>query len=75
MRLMLLRHAKAEKAEPGARDQTRRLNDRGRSDSETIGAYLARHDLVPDLVVVSTAQRTRETWEHVAQAFSPTPGV
>jgi phosphohistidine phosphatase len=73
MRLMLLRHAKAEKAEPGARDQTRRLNDRGRNDAETIGAYLARHDLVPDLVAVSTAQRTRETWEHVARALGAEP--
>jgi phosphohistidine phosphatase len=73
MRLMLLRHAKAEKAEPGMRDQARRLNDRGRHDAEAIGAYLARHDLIPDLVAVSVAERTRETWEHVATAFSAAP--
>lgn len=66
MRLMLLRHAKAEKAEPGMDDHARRLNARGRSDAGLIGAYMARHDLIPDRVIVSTSQRTRETWEHLA---------
>ena len=73
MRLMLLRHAKSEKAEPGQRDHERRLNDRGERDAETIGAYLARHGLLPDLVAVSTAQRTRQTWEHVAAMLSASP--
>jgi phosphohistidine phosphatase len=73
MRLMLLRHAKSEKAEPGLRDHERRLNDRGERDAETIGAYLARHGLLPDLVAVSTSQRTRQTWEHVAAMLSASP--
>ena len=73
MRLMLLRHAKSEKAEPGLRDHERRLNDRGKRDAETIGAYLARHGLLPDLVAVSTSQRTRQTWEHVAAMLSASP--
>jgi phosphohistidine phosphatase len=73
MRLMLLRHAKSEKAEPGLRDHERRLNDRGERDAETIGAYLARHRLLPDLVAVSTSQRTRQTWEHVAAMLSASP--
>jgi phosphohistidine phosphatase len=73
MRLMLLRHAKSEKAEPGMRDHERRLNDRGERDAETIGAYLAHHGLIPDLVAVSTSQRTRETWEHVAAMLSASP--
>ena len=45
MRLMLLRHAKAEKAEPGMRDHERALNARGRNDAPRIGAYMARHAL------------------------------
>ena len=73
MRLMLLRHAKSEKAEPGLRDHERRLNDRGERDAETIGAYLARHGLLPDLVAVSTSQRTRQTWEHVAAMLFASP--
>jgi phosphohistidine phosphatase len=66
MRLMLLRHAKSEKAEPGMSDRDRRLNGRGQGDATTMGAYMARHQLTPDLALISTAQRTRETWEHVA---------
>jgi phosphohistidine phosphatase len=70
MRLMLLRHAKAEKAEPGMRDRDRRLNARGREDAARIAAHMVRHALLPDQVIVSSAQRTRETWERMAPAFS-----
>ena len=75
MRLMLLRHAKTEKAEPGQRDHTRRLTGRGQRDAPLIGAYIARHALTPDLVLVSGATRTRETWELLAPALSASPRV
>jgi len=75
MRLMLLRHAKAEKPEPGMRDRNRRLTARGRSDAALVAAYMAEHALAPDRVLVSSAQRTRETWEHMAPAFSAAPAV
>lgn len=70
MRLMLLRHAKSEKAEAGMPDRDRRLNARGQGDATTMGAYMARHQLTPDLALVSTAQRTRETWEQIAAQIS-----
>jgi phosphohistidine phosphatase len=73
MRLLVLRHAKSEKAEPGMPDRERRLNGRGQKDATTMGAYIARHGLAPDLAVISTAQRTRETWERVAAALSMPP--
>src|SRR4029450_9095326 len=66
MRLMLLRHARSEKAEAGMRDHARRLNARGKSDAPVIGAFMAHHALIPDLVLVSTAERTPQTWERVA---------
>lgn len=72
MRLLLLRHAKSEKAEPGLSDRERRLNARGQADAATMGAYIARHSLAPDLALVSPARRTRETWKAVAAAL-PTP--
>jgi phosphohistidine phosphatase len=75
MRLILLRHAKSEKAEPGMRDHARRLNGRGRDDAPVIGAYMARHGLVPDRVLVSTAARTRETWDGVAAELGARPQV
>jgi phosphohistidine phosphatase len=73
MRLMLLRHAKAEKGSPGMGDRERPLNPRGHKDASNIGAYLARHALAPERVIVSSAQRTRETWERLAKALSAPP--
>src|SRR4249919_3276668 len=75
MRLMLLRHAKAEKAEAGMRDHERRLNARGQHDAPLIGAYMARHALLPDRVMVSTAERTRETWQRLSAALEARPQV
>jgi phosphohistidine phosphatase len=68
-RLMLLRHAKSDRSQPGARDKDRVLNARGREAAPRIGAYMASHGLLPDLVISSPAARTRETWELVAPAL------
>jgi phosphohistidine phosphatase len=75
MRLILLRHSKTEKAEGGMRDHERRLNTRGENDAPVIGAYMAHHRLIPDRVLVSTATRTRQTWERVASELSAKPRV
>jgi phosphohistidine phosphatase len=72
-RLMLLRHAKTERAGPGQRDRERKLTKRGRSDAPVIGAYLVRHGLIPDLVLVSPAVRTQETWALIAPTFTKAP--
>ncbi len=72
-RLMLLRHAKTERAVPGEPDRDRKLTKRGRNDAPAIGAYMARHRLVPDLALVSPAARAQETWTLVAAAFAKTP--
>ncbi len=72
-RLMLLRHAKTERADPGQRDRDRKLTKRGRDDAPVIGAYMARHGLAPDLALVSPAKRAQETWALVAPAFAKTP--
>ncbi|MFI0486456.1 SixA phosphatase family protein [Actinomadura sp. 9N215] len=58
--LIVLRHAKAV-AGLGIPDIDRTLNDRGRRDAAATGAWLRVNDLVPDLVLCSTAARTRET--------------
>jgi len=74
-RLLILRHAKTERAEPGERDRDRKLTARGRTDAPIIGAYLVHHGLIPDLVLVSPATRAMETWLLVAPAFAKTPRV
>jgi phosphohistidine phosphatase len=74
-RLMLLRHAKTERAEPGAPDRDRALSKRGRADAPLIGGYMARHAFVPDLALVSPAKRAQETWKLLAACFAKTPKV
>ena len=70
MRLLIFRHAKAEKSAPGMPDRDRPLNPRGVKDALRMGAYMARHALMPDRALVSPALRTRETWDTLAAAFS-----
>jgi phosphohistidine phosphatase len=72
-RLILLRHAKAERSEPGMSDNSRALIDRGRKDAAKIGGYMAGHGLIPDRVLISSAARAQETWKHAAGAFRPAP--
>jgi len=73
-RLILFRHAKAESPD-GVADAERPLAERGRADAARIGAYLANQGLRPDAAVVSTARRTRETWEFAAAALRLAPPV
>jgi phosphohistidine phosphatase len=74
-RLIILRHAKAERASPNGGDFERELAQRGREDAARMGGYMARHGLVPDCALVSPAQRTRTTWTLVTAALSATPAV
>ena len=74
-RLLLFRHAKAQRPEPGIEDRARVLIERGRKDSVRIGAYLATNGLVPDRVLISPSARTQETWKFTATAFSSTPAA
>jgi phosphohistidine phosphatase len=66
MRLLIFRHAKAEKSTPGMRDRDRPLAVRGLKDAPRMGAFMAHHALVPDHALVSPSRRTRETWEGLA---------
>lgn len=74
-RLLLLRHAKTERAEAGERDRDRKLMAQGRADAPVIGAYMVRHRLVPDLALVSPVTRAEETWTLVAASFTTPPRV
>lgn len=68
-RLILLRHTKSDWPD-GIADHERPLGRRGLSDAPRIGSYMEAHGLIPDFAVVSTARRTRETWDLVEQEFS-----
>ena len=66
-RLVLLRHAKSS-WEDDLPDVERPLAPRGRRDAAAAGHWLAAHVGRPDLVLCSTAVRTRQTWAAVAEA-------
>src|SRR5258708_5104438 len=65
--IFLLRHAKSSWKDQSLPDFERPLNRRGRRAAETIGRYLKTRDVVPDLVLSSTAIRARETVEIVVR--------
>ncbi|HEU4547421.1 MAG TPA: histidine phosphatase family protein [Microlunatus sp.] len=65
--LYLLRHAKSSWAEP-LRDHERPLDARGVRDARAAGRLLAGQGWRPDLVLCSTAVRTRQTWQHAVHA-------
>lgn len=64
-RLMLLRHAKSDWPD-GVSDLDRPLARRGKEAAPRMGRYLQEEGLLPDLVLISPAKRTRETWDLVA---------
>lgn len=66
-RLILIRHAKSSWDDPFMTDHDRPLNARGRASADALGAWLAREGIAPDAALVSSAQRTRETWERMAK--------
>lgn len=67
-RLLLLRHAKSAWDDPSLDDHDRPLNKRGRRAADAMAGYLKTEHLKPDLVLCSTATRTRETWLRIATA-------
>lgn len=59
--LLLLRHAKSSWDQPDLHDHDRPLNKRGKKEAPLVGKYLKDNDLVPDLVLSSTARRAHDT--------------
>jgi phosphohistidine phosphatase len=72
--LRLLRHAKSSWREGGLDDRDRPLNARGQLTARLLAVHLARLP-VPDLVLCSSALRTRETLEHIVRAYGTRPPV
>jgi phosphohistidine phosphatase len=72
-RLILMRHAKSNWAEPGQRDHDRPLNKRGKRGAAAIGAWLKAKGHLPGHALVSNARRTQETWAGVVKVIGPAP--
>ena len=72
-RLILLRHAKSDW--PDVPDRKRPLAKRGRHAAPVVGRWLHDRGYLPDTVICSVAQRTRQTWELVAPELGGSPSV
>ena len=70
--LILTRHAKSAWDDPSLDDFDRTLNGRGRKSAVAIGNWLVETGALPDIVLVSGARRTVETWGRMAAAFPAT---
>ena len=68
--LSLLRHAKSSWADPTLPDRERPLAPRGRRDAKRIAKHLRRLGFEPELVLCSSAARTRETLELVRPSLA-----
>src|ERR1700741_75566 len=66
--LFLLRHAKSSWKDETLPDFERPLNRRGKRTAETIGRYFKTSAIVPELILCSPAERTRETLNLVLKA-------
>jgi len=64
--LLMIRHAKSSWANPLQSDFERTLNERGVRDAPMMGAKLKKAAITPDLIISSTATRTRETAKYIA---------
>jgi phosphohistidine phosphatase len=66
--LLILRHAKSSWKDPDLPDHDRPLNKRGKHDAPRMGKLLKDGELIPDLIISSTAARAKKTAELVAKA-------
>lgn len=73
--LHLLRHAKSSWDSSTLHDHDRRLAPRGVRACALISAYVREQGIAPELVLCSTAVRTRETLAGVEDAFDPSPRI
>jgi phosphohistidine phosphatase len=73
--LTLFRHAKSSWELNGLDDRERPLNARGLAAAPRMGAFMRENRIRPELILCSTAVRTRQTLELVVADMKPAPKV
>ena len=69
--ILLLRHAKSAWGQPGLDDHERPLNKRGERAAQAMADHIVRKEPRPDLVLCSTAVRTRQTLAPLVHRLAP----
>jgi phosphohistidine phosphatase len=72
-RLTLLRHGEAQASDSCPEDFERTLTRRGKSEAREIAVHIAHQRLVPELILVSPAERAWSTAEIIASACDLDP--
>ena len=70
LRLTLIRHGNAEWKDASIEDFERPLNKRGITEAEGIARVLQENQLVPELLLASTAKRTQQTAEIIGRELA-----
>jgi phosphohistidine phosphatase len=68
-KLIVIRHAKSSWGNPLQPDFERELNERGKHDAPLMGKKLKELKIFPDLIMASSAKRTRQTAKKIALAI------
>ena len=66
--VLLMRHGKSAWDEEGVEDHDRSLAKRGKREAAHMGQALRAHNLLPDVILSSTAKRARSTTRRVVEA-------
>lgn len=73
--LLLMRHAKSDWGDETLSDHDRPLNRRGRNDAPLLGRWVAVIGGVPDIVLCSSALRTRQTVDQMLPEWPTEPAI
>ena len=74
--ILLLRHAKSAWSDPRLDDHERPLTRRGERAAKAMADHVARHGPRPDLILCSTAMRTRQTLAPLVKRLAaPAPPI
>jgi phosphohistidine phosphatase len=65
--LVMIRHAKSSWTNPLQSDFERPLNERGEQDAPAMGKRLKEYGVIPDLIIASSAKRTKQTAKKIAK--------
>ena len=74
-RILILRHGKTENTAPSGHDFDRRLVRRGENNATHMGQLINDHMKRPDMVLVSSAERTQATAKFVMASLGDVPVV
>jgi phosphohistidine phosphatase len=74
--VLLLRHAKSAWSDPRLDDHERPLNRRGEQAAKAMAEHMVRREPRPDLILCSTAMRTRQTLAPLVKLWdAPAPPI